>query len=115
MKRIEAIVRPNALRAVLAGLEALGYPGVTVQEAQGHGTQKGATDGYRSQSVEGLLLKLVVSIVLENDRVEKAIAALVQATRKGEIGDGKIFIYPVLEAVRIRTGERGSQALSPKD
>lgn len=111
MKRIEAIVRPNSLRAVLASLEASGYPGVTVMEAQGHGTQKGATDTYRSQSVEGLLPKLVVAMVVEDNLVEKTIDSIVKAARKGEIGDGKIFVYEVADAVRIRTGDRGKAAL----
>ncbi len=111
MKRIEAIIRPNALRAVLDSLEEIGYPGVTVQEAQGHGTQKGATDVYRGQSVEGLLPKLVVSMVVEDKILDKAIETIVKASRKGEIGDGKIFVYSVFEAVRIRTGERGREAL----
>jgi len=111
MKRIEAIVRPNALKTVLDSLEAIGYPGVTVQEAQGHGTQKGVTDTYRGQSVEGLLPKLVISMVVEDKIQEKVIETIVRASRKGEIGDGKIFIYPVADAVRIRTGERGKAAL----
>jgi nitrogen regulatory protein P-II 1 len=111
MKRIEAIIRPNALRTVLASLGSVHYPGVTVLEAQGHGTQKGATETYRSQSVEGLLPKLVVSMVVEDDKAEKIIAAITQAARKGEIGDGKIFISSIDDAVRIRTGDRGKAAL----
>jgi nitrogen regulatory protein P-II 1 len=111
MKRIEAIIRPNALRAVLSSLQTIGYPGVTVQEAEGHGTQKGETESYRSQSVEGLLPKLVVSMVVEDNVVEKAIDTIVKAVRKGEIGDGKIFIYSVLDVIRIRTGDRGKAAL----
>ena len=111
MKRIEAIIRPNALKAVLDSLEAIGYPGVTVVEAQGHGTQKGATDTYRGQSVDGLLPKLIVSMVVEDNILEKAIDTIVKASRKGEIGDGKIFVYSVVDAVRIRTGDRGKKAL----
>jgi nitrogen regulatory protein P-II 1 len=111
MKRIEAVIRPDALRAVLASLKAIGYPGVTVQEAEGHGTQKGTTEAYRSQSVEGLLPKLVVSMVVEDDTVEKAVETIIKGARKGDIGDGKIFIYPVLDVIRIRTGDRGKAAL----
>jgi nitrogen regulatory protein P-II 1 len=111
MKKIEAIVRPNALRAVLDSLEAIGYPGVTVLEGQGHGTQKGATEVYRGQSVEGLLPKLIISMVVEDKIAEKAIETIVNAARKGEIGDGKIFVYDVVEAVRIRTGEKGAKAI----
>jgi nitrogen regulatory protein P-II 1 len=111
MKRIEAIVRPNALRAVLASLEAIGYQGVTVLEAQGHGTQKGVTETYRSQSVEGLLPKLIVSMIVDDHLAEKTIETIVKAARKGEIGDGKIFVYAVEDAIRIRTGDRGKAAL----
>ncbi len=114
MKRIEAIVRPNALRVILDHLKVIGYPGVTVHEAEGHGTQKGAREVERSQNVEGLLPKMVVSMVVEDDRVEKIVAEIVKAARKGEIGDGKIFISPILEVIRIRTGERGSQAIHSK-
>jgi nitrogen regulatory protein P-II 1 len=111
VKRIEAIVRPDALRAVLASLKAVGYPGVTVLEAEGHGTQKGETEAYRSQSVDCLLPKLIVSMVVEDNLLEKAIDTIVKAARKGEIGDGKIFIYPVDDVIRIRTGDRGRAAL----
>ncbi|HTC20104.1 MAG TPA: P-II family nitrogen regulator [bacterium] len=111
MKRIEAIIRPDALRAVRASLKAVGYPGVTVQEAEGHGTQKGKTETYRSQSVDGLLPKLVVSMVVEDNVVEKAIDTIIQSARRGDIGDGKIFIYSVVDVIRIRTGDRGKAAL----
>src|ERR1039458_5476551 len=98
MKRIEAIIRPNALKFVLDSLEPIGYPGVPVVEAQGHGTQKGATDTYRGQSVDGLLPKLIVSMVVEDKILEKAIDTIVKVARKGEIGDGKIFVFPVADA-----------------
>jgi nitrogen regulatory protein P-II 1 len=115
MRRIEAIVRPNALRAVLASLKDVGYPGVTVMTAEGHGAQKGVTPVYRSQSVEGLLPKLIVSTVVENSEVDKVIDSIVKAARKDEIGDGKIFVYDVVDVVRIRTGERGTQAIHPEE
>jgi nitrogen regulatory protein P-II 1 len=111
MKRIEAIIRPSALRAVLDGLKAVGYSGVTVSEVQGHGTQKGITESYRGQSVEGLLPKLSMMVVVGDKQVNKVIQIISRTARTGEIGDGKIFVSPVLTAIRIRTGEKGEKAL----
>lgn len=111
MKKIEAIIRPSALRAVLDGLKSVGYPGVTVTEVQGHGKQKGITESYRGQSVEGLLPKLVITAVVGDKQVNKVVDIIVKTARTGEIGDGKIFISPVANAVRIRTGEKGDKAL----
>jgi nitrogen regulatory protein P-II 1 len=111
MKRIEAIIRPSALRAVLDGLKAVGYSGVTVSEVQGHGTQKGITESYRGQSVEGLLPKLSITVVVGDKQVNKVIQIISRTARTGEIGDGKIFVSPVLTAIRIRTGEKGEKAL----
>jgi nitrogen regulatory protein P-II 1 len=111
MKRIEAIIRPSALRAVLDGLKAVGYSGVTVSEVQGHGTQKGITESYRGQSVEGLLPKLLVTVVVGDKQVNKVTLIISRTARTGEIGDGKIFVSPVLTALRIRTGEKGEKAL----
>jgi nitrogen regulatory protein P-II 1 len=112
MKRIEAIIRPSALRAVLDGLKAVGYHGVTVAEVQGHGKQKGITEYYRGQSVEGLLPKLLVTAIVDDKETEKVIGIIIKTTRTGEIGDGKIFISPVSDAVRIRTGDRGKKAIN---
>ena len=95
----------------MGSLEEIGYQGVTVLEAQGHGTQKGATESYRSQSVEGLLPKLVISMIVENNMVDQTIDAIIKVARKGEIGDGKIFIYSVEDAIRRTAGERGKAAL----
>jgi len=111
MKRIEAIIRPSALRAALDGLKAVGYSGVTVSEVQGHGTQKGITESYRGQSVEGLLPKLLVTVVVGDKQVNKVVGIIARTARTGEIGDGKIFVSPVLTAIRIRTGEKGEKAL----
>ncbi len=111
MKKIEAIIRPSALRAVLDGLKAVGYPGVTVAEVQGHGKQKGITESYRGQSVEGLLPKLVVTAVVGDKQVKKVVNIIVKTARTGEIGDGKIFVSPVSDAIRIRTGEKGEKAV----
>ena len=111
MKRIEAIIRPSALRAVLDELKTVGYTGITVNHVQGHGKQKGVTESYRGQTVEGLLQKLVVTLVVSDKQVPKVVKAITSAARTGEIGDGKIFIAPVLDAIRIRTGEKGDKAL----
>jgi nitrogen regulatory protein P-II 1 len=111
MKKVESIIRPSALRAVLDGLKAIGYPGVTVSEVQGHGTQKGITESYRGQSVEGLLPKLVVTTVVSDKHLNKVLSIIVKTARTGEIGDGKIFVSPVSNAIRIRTGEKGDKAI----
>lgn len=111
MKKVEAIIRPSALRAVLDGLKAVGYSGVTVSEVQGHGTQKGITESYRGQSVEGLLPKLLVTTVVGDKQVLKVIQIIIKTARSGEIGDGKIFVSPVANAIRIRTGEKGEKAI----
>jgi nitrogen regulatory protein P-II 1 len=111
MKKIEAIIRPSALRTVLDGLRAVGYTGITVTEVQGHGKQKGITESYRGQTVEGLLQKLVITMVVSDKHIPKVVNAITLAARTGEIGDGKIFISPVLNAIRVRTGEKGEKAL----
>ncbi|HVZ79756.1 MAG TPA: P-II family nitrogen regulator [bacterium] len=111
MKKVEAIIRPSALRAVLDGLKAVGYSGVTVAEVQGHGVQKGITESYRGQTVEGLLPKLVLTAVVNDKKVAKVTDIIVKCARTGEIGDGKIFISPVANAIRIRTGEKGEKAV----
>jgi nitrogen regulatory protein P-II 1 len=111
MKKIEAVLRPSAIRGVLDAFRAGGYPGVTVVEVQGHGKQKGITESYRGQTVEGLLPKIVVTVVVSDPRVKKTVQMIVSAARTGEIGDGKIFISPVSNAIRIRTGESGEKAV----
>jgi nitrogen regulatory protein P-II 1 len=111
MKKVEAIIRPSALRAVLDGLKAVGYSGVTVAEVQGHGSQKGITESYRGQSVEGLLPKLSIMTVVSEKHLLKVIQIITKTARSGEIGDGKIFVTPVLNAIRIRTGEKGDKAI----
>lgn len=111
MKKIEAVIRPSALRSVLDGLKAVGYHGVTVLEVQGHGKQKGITEIYRGQSVEGLLPKMLISAVVDDKETKKVIDIIIKTNRTGEIGDGKIFISPVADVIRIRTGEKGTKAL----
>ena len=111
MKKVEAIIRPSALRAILDGLKVVGYSGVTVTEVSGHGKQKGITESYRGQSVEGLLPKLVVTAVVDDTKVNKIVNIIIKSARTGEIGDGKIFISPVTNVIRIRTGEKGKKAI----
>ena len=112
MKKIEAIIRPSALRSVLDGLKAVGYPGVTVLEVSGHGKQKGITESYRGQTTEGLLPKLMVVAVVDNDQAEEVVAVISKAAKTGEIGDGKIFVSTVDNAYRIRTGDKGDKAIN---
>ena len=111
MKKVEAIIRPSALRAVLDGLKSVGYAGVTVAEVQGHGKQKGITESYRGQSVEGLLPKLVLTAVVSDKHLNKVVDIIIRQARTGEIGDGKIFVSAVSNAIRIRTGEKGDKAI----
>jgi len=112
MKKIEAIIRPGAMRTVLNALKTAGYPGVTSYEVHGHGKQKGITESYRGQTVEGLLPKIMVMLVVPEKHVKKIVSVVVAATRTGEIGDGKIFVSPVADVIRIRTGEKGDKALT---
>ncbi len=112
MKKIEAIIKPFKLDEVKEALQELGLKGMTVTEVKGFGRQKGHTELYRgAEYVVDFLPKVKVEIVLEDDLVERAIEVIQQAARTERIGDGKIFVLPVEEAVRIRTGERGKDAL----
>ncbi|MCK9357307.1 MAG: P-II family nitrogen regulator [Dehalococcoidia bacterium] len=113
MKKIEAIVRPERVTAVKEALEKLGYPGMTLTEVKGHGKQKGLVQQWRgSQYRIEFLPKVKIELVVENgDSVEPIIQAIVQQARTGEAGDGKIFVWPIEEVVRIRTGERGTSAV----
>jgi nitrogen regulatory protein PII len=107
MKLIKAIVRPNKVDDVKDALGALGIAGMTVTEVRGHGKQKGHAAIYRGKEYNvSLLPKMEIEVVLQDDRVDHAIAAIVQAARTGEIGDGRVFVMPVEQAYRIRTGER---------
>lgn len=112
MKKIEAIIQPFKLDAVKEALKGLGVAGMTVTEVKGHGRQKGHTEIYRGQEyVVDLLPKMKIEAVLADGQVEDAVQAIVGAARTGRIGDGKIFVYDVMEAVRIRNDERGETAL----
>jgi nitrogen regulatory protein P-II 1 len=108
VKKIEAIIRPERLQDVQDALDALGVSGLTVSEVVGCGRQKGYTEQYRgSRANISLLPKIKVESVVSESIVESAVDAIVGGARTGQIGDGRVFIYPVEQAVRIRTDERG--------
>jgi nitrogen regulatory protein P-II 1 len=110
LKKVEAIVRRGTLKKVLANLKEADYPGVTIYEVEGHGKQRGLTQTYRDQTQVALMPKLKVEVVCDEREVPKIVEAIAKAARTGEIGDGKIFITPVNEVIRIRTGQKGAKA-----
>ena len=113
MVRIEAIIRPSRLDEVKSALDDLGIHGISVTEIKGAGKQKGYTQHYRGSEYQvNLLPKVQLVVVVSDENQEKVLGAIEGAAKTGEIGDGKIFVTPVLEAVRIRTGERGDTAIS---
>ncbi len=112
MKKVEAIIKPFKLDEVKEALHDVGIKGITVTEAKGFGRQKGHTELYRgAEYVVDFLPKVKIEVVMEDQMVDRAIEAIQQAAHTGRIGDGKIFITPVEEVVRIRTGERGADAV----
>ena len=112
MKKIEAIIRPESLDMVKNALDELGYPGMTITEVKGHGKQKGKEQIWRGREYKvEFLPKLKVEIVVLDDDVQRIARAIINETRTGNIGDGKIFIYPVEDAIRIRTGDYGNNAI----
>ena len=112
MKKIEAIIKPFKLDEVKEALNEVGLQGITVTDAKGFGRQKGHTELYRgAEYVVDFLPKVKIDIVLGDDLVDKAVEAIMSAARTGRIGDGKIFILNVEQAIRIRTGESGTDAL----
>ena len=112
MKKIEAIVKPFKLDEVREALSEIGVAGITVTEVKGFGRQKGHTELYRgAEYVVDFLPKVKIEIVCEDSVAERAVEAIVNAARTGRIGDGKIFVSSVEEVVRIRTGERGEDAI----
>jgi len=113
MVKIEAVVRPDRLEEVKASLDGLGIHGITVSEVRGAGQQKGYTHHYRGAEYRvSLIEKIKIETVVPDAVAEEAVAAIVAAARTGEIGDGKVFLFPVGDAVRVRTGERGEAAIS---
>jgi nitrogen regulatory protein P-II 1 len=112
MKKIEAVIKPFKLDEVKEALHEVGLQGITVTEAKGFGRQKGHTELYRgAEYVVDFLPKVKIEIVLEDNLVDRAIEAITQAARTGRIGDGKIFVSSVEQAIRIRTGETGGEAI----
>ena len=112
MKRIEAIIQPHKLDEVKEALKGMGVDGMTVTDVRGHGRQKGHKETYRGQEYKiDLLPKVELDMVVPDARVEEVIEAISAAARSGKIGDGKIFVSSVDEAVRIRNGDRGEIAL----
>src|SRR5450432_4236458 len=112
MKKIEAIVQPFKLEEVKEALKNIGIDGMTISEVRGHGRQKGHKEVYRGQEYNvDLLPKVKVELVVADSRYDEVIKVLVAATRTGKIGDGKLFVYDVAEAIRIRNDDRGDAAL----
>ncbi len=112
MKKIEAVIKPFKLDEVREALSEVGITGLTVTEVKGFGRQKGHTELYRgAEYVVDFLPKIKVEIVLGDDVVDGAVEAIIKAARTGKIGDGKIFVSPVEQVVRIRTGETGDDAV----
>ena len=112
MQKIEAVIQPSKLDAVKDALVEIGVEGMTIMEARGHGRQKGHTEFYRGREYSvDLLPKVKLEMVVSDEMVEKAIQAILTAARTGKIGDGKIFVSKIDEAIRIRNDERGEIAL----
>ncbi len=112
MKKIEAVIKPFKLDEVKEALHEVGLQGITVVEAKGFGRQKGHTELYRgAEYVVDFLPKVKIEVICEDDVLERAVEAIVNAARTGRIGDGKIFVSTVEEVIRIRTGERGRDAI----
>ncbi len=112
MKRIEAIIQPFKLDDVREGLKEVGVDGMTIYDVRGHGRQKGHKEVYRGQEYEvDLLPKVKVEVVVTDDRVDATVKAITESARTGKIGDGKVFIYAVEDAIRIRNSDTGDSAL----
>ncbi|WP_305041578.1 P-II family nitrogen regulator [Geoalkalibacter sp.] len=112
MRKVEAIIKPFKLDEVKEALNEIGIQGLTVSEVKGFGRQKGHTELYRgAEYVVDFIPKIKMEIIVRDDLVAKVVDAIAEAARTGRIGDGKIFVTPVDEVVRIRTGERGDDAL----
>jgi nitrogen regulatory protein P-II 1 len=112
MKKIEAIIQPFKLEEVKEALKNIGIDGMTISEVRGHGRQKGHKEVYRGQEYNvDLLPKVRFDLVVATERLEEVVEAIVTAARTGKIGDGKIFVYDVAEAIRIRNGDRGDAAV----
>jgi nitrogen regulatory protein PII len=112
MKKVDAIIKPLKLDEVRDALSAIGIEGMTVSEVRGHGRQKGHSELYRgAEYVVGYIPKIRIEVVVDDADLPRVLEVLESAARTGQIGDGKIFVYPVEDAVRIRTAERGARAI----
>jgi nitrogen regulatory protein P-II 1 len=112
MKKIEAVIQPHKLEDVKEAIKAIGIDGMTVSEVRGHGRQKGHKEVYRGMEYQvDLLPKIKIEMVVPDARADEVIRTLMTAARTGKIGDGKIFVYDVAEAIRIRNDDRGETAL----
>lgn len=112
MKKIEAIIRPEKLDIVRSALGEIGCPGITVTEVEGHGNQKGVVQQWRGKKYKvELLQKVKIETVVKDMDVERIVKVIMDKTRTGKIGDGKIFVYPIENVFRIRTGEKGESAV----
>jgi len=112
MKKIEAIIRPHKLDEVQEALNEAGFMGLTISEVRGYGRQKGHKEVYRGTEYNiNFVPKVKIELICSDDRLEKAIQIIIDVGKTGQVGDGKIFIYDVKDAIRIRTGESGESAL----
>ena len=112
MKKIEAVIQPFKLDEVKEALKSIGIDGMTITEVRGHGRQKGHKEVYRGQEYNvDLLPKVKVELVVPSERTDEILNTIIAAARTGKIGDGKIFVYDVAEAIRIRNDDRGESAL----
>ncbi len=112
MKKVEAIIQPFKFEDVKEALKGIGVDGMTLSDIRGHGRQKGHKEVYRGQEYEvDMLPKIKLELVISDERLDEVVRTLTRAARTGKIGDGKIFVYDVIEAIRIRNDERGDAAL----
>ena len=112
MKKIEAVIRPEKLEEVRKAIEAVGYPGLTITEAEGHGKQKGVVQQWRGETYRvEFLPKIKLELIVSDADAERIIQAIIQAAKTGAVGDGKIFVSDIRDVIKIRTGERGDSAI----
>ena len=112
MKKIEAVIQPHKLEEVKEALKGIGIDGMTITEVRGHGRQKGHKEVYRGMEYQvDLLPKIKIEAVINDDRLDEVTSTIAKAAKSGKIGDGKIFIYDVADAIRIRNDDRGESAL----
>ena len=111
-KKVEVVIRPEKLDDVRKAIESVGYPGITITEAEGHGKQKGVVQQWRGETYRvEFLPKVKLEIVVGDADVDQIVKAIIQAAKTGSVGDGKIFVSDVRDVIKIRTGERGEAAL----